>query len=218
MKINKKKFLFCLCFFSPLVWGQIQYKPLSSPQRHEFAGGFSISTKNWQWKKDFSKNLPSSFLKYAFYFPEIKAFLPESYKEIFIPSLSFGVNILKRDLLEEKNYEICEKSTSIHAFAYHLGLKGTIPYFEFLQPFAELGLARSFCSPKNSEIKRKLKHYFSYGFFLSLKTVDSEAIYSLDQDYGINDVGIKTECLHYYSKNKKDKPFNFCQFGLQFSF
>ena len=216
MEIKQRLFLFCLCCFSSPSWSDIQYKPLSSAERHELSSGFS--TKDWQ--KKLLKNLPAVFLKYTFYFPETEDLLPESYKKIFIPGLSTGAFLRAWD--KGKNYGICKVNAGIHSVAYHLGLKGKSSYFEFLQPFGEFGLARSFCyaknSSKNPKANLKLSHYFSYGFSLSLKILDKTSIYVLDQDYGINDIGIKTECLHYYTKDKTNKIFSFCQLGLQISF
>ena len=216
MKSRKNFFLFYFCFFSPLSWSQIQYRPLSSFERHELSSGFSISTKNGQ--KGLSDHLPVFFLKYTFYFPEMSVILPEPYKNFFIPGFQAGTNLFRT----KKNYGICDIKENIHSGAYHFGLKGKSPYFEFLQPFVEGGLARSFCYSKNlsktSKAKMKLSHYFSYGLFLSFKILDRESIYALDQDYGINDMGIKMECLHYYPKSKKDKSFRLCQLGFQVSF
>lgn len=219
MKMKKYLFLFFLCF-SPLSWGQMQHKPLSSVERHEVSSGVSISIKNWQ-ENPLSNIFPVFFLKYVFYFPEVSDYFPKSYERIFIPGLVAGANLF-RSQSKGKNYKICKMNEGIYPSTYYLGLKGKSAYLEFLQPFAEVGLARSSCYSKNfskfAKAKKKLNHYFAYGVFLSLKILDRTSIYSLDQDYGINDVGIKAECLHYYPKNEEDKSFNFCQFGLQISF
>ena len=219
MRTQKNLFLLCLGFFPFLLWGQIQHKPLSSPERHELSAGLSISKKSWT--ENLLRKSPAFFLEYALYFPEILNSIPEPYNKLFRPGLSAGVNFFKSK--NEEKYRFCETtSKKPNSSAYHLGLKGKIPYFEFFQPFAEWGLARSFChSEKFSHLfkaKKKLKSYFSYGFILSLKILDKISIYTLDQDYGINDIGIKTECKHYQPKDKADKSFSLCQFGLQISF
>ena len=205
-------------FSSSLSWGQIQYNPLSSAERHELSSGFSVSKKNGQ-KSLIS--LPVFFLKYGLYFPEIESVLTEPYKKAFIPGLQMGINLFQAQQIV-KNYKICGTGSNILSAAYYFGIKGKSSYFEALQPFAELGLARSFCYTKNfskiSTAKIKLRHYLSYGIFFSLKIFDKAPVYALDQDYGINDLGIKMECLHYYSKKTTDKSINFCQFGLQMSF
>ena len=219
MKIKKILFLLCLYFFPLISWSQTQYAPLASIERHELSASFSISKKAWQTSR--LRKLPVFALKYALFLPEISNFSPEPYNKFFTPGFSAGLNLFRKQ--SHTNYELCESTNQNHfSAAYHFGLKGKIPYFEFLQPFAELGLARSFCYSRYFsnffKAKKTLQHYFSYGFSLSLKILDKISIYTLDQDHGINDIGIKTECIHYYPKNKENKPFSFCQFGLQVSF
>lgn len=219
MKIKKNLCFFFLYLFSTLSWGQMQYAPLASVERHELSSGFSVSIKNWQ-ENPSSKIFPVFFLKYTLYFPEISSYVPKPYQKIFIPGFTAGANLF-RSQKQGKNYGICKTDEGIYPSTYYLGLKGKMAYFEFLQPFAEFGLARSSCYSKNFskffKAKRKLSHYFSYGFFLSLKILDRMSIYTLDQDHGINDVGVKTECL-YHPKTEKNKSLSFCQFGLQLSF
>ena len=212
MKIKKMFFLFGLCFFHPLLWSQVQYTPLSSSERHELSSGISLSPKSSK------ETLSSFFLKYSTYFPETEDFLPEPYHNILIPGLQAGINLFSREA--GKKYALCETGT--YPFSYYFGLKGKSSYFEYVQPFAEGGLARSFCYfngfSKFKKAKTSLSQYLSYGLFVSFKILDSSSIYSMDQSYGINDFGLRGECLHYYSKSEKANSFNFCQFGLQLSF
>lgn len=146
--------------------------------------------------------------------------LPEPYEQVFRPGIQLGLN---RSFPKElgANGGICDNS-NLHPSVYHFGLKGKIPYFEALQPFSELGVARFFCHSEKysrlSKSKTQLSHYVSYGLSLSLKVLDKLSIYALDQDYGINDLGITLECLHHYPKKTKKKTINFCQFGFQVSF
>jgi len=146
--------------------------------------------------------------------------LPDPYKQVLMPGIQTGIN---RSKLKEfgTNNGVCDKP-NFHPTVYHFGLKGKISYFEVLQPFSELGIARFFCHSKKyssfSKSKTQLNHYVSYGLLLSLKILDKLSIYALDQDYGINDLGITVECLHYYPKKATSKTINFCQFGLQMSF
>ncbi len=199
-----------LCFRPGLSWGQMQYSPLSSAERHALS--FAAPIKN-DPQKSWTENLSTFVLKYGLYFPEIEAAWPDFHKKAIAPSLQLGI------LLRGKNNEICEKGQNIKSGAYHLGLRGKNSYFSYLQPFVEAGLARSFCHGKKISSFRasrvKLSHYFSYGLLLSLKIFDRAAIYSLDQDYGVNDIGITAECRHYYPKIK---GHSFCQLGLQMSF
>ena len=214
MKIKKTLFLFSLCFFPLFLWSDLQYKPLSSFERHELSSGFSPSSKN-------SKEAAHSFfLKYSFYLPEIENFLPEPYQKIFLPGFHAGINLFRRTA--GKKQALCKTSPGTYSSAYHFGLKGKITYFEYVQPFTEWGLARSLCHTKYfsriHSVKTKLSQYFSYGLFASFKILDRESIYSMDQSYGINDFGLRAECLYYYPKSEKTGSFNFCQFGLQLSF
>lgn len=207
-----------ICFapllLSFLSYGDVQYKPLSSVERHELSSGFALNTKKWQEKN--SEKLPVFFLKYSLYFPEAGILLPTDYQKAFLPGLQAGFNIF----WDQKRYGICESTPGLRSFAYHLGLTGKIAYFEFLQPSASWGWARPLCYftnfSKSSQAKVKLNSYFSYGLFLSLKILDRHSIYALDQDYGINDVGLRMECMHHSPKT--GSSFRFCQLGLQLAF
>ena len=109
MKPQFMLILFSLCFSSFLSWGQIQYTPLSSTERHELSSGFSIPKKTGQ-KYFLLKTLPI-FLKYGLYFPEIEAVLPEPYQKTFIPGLQMGFNRLQPQKTGE-NYGICDTNQS----------------------------------------------------------------------------------------------------------
>ena len=217
--MKAKIYLILFCFVSPFSWGQVQFQPLSSVERHELSSGFSVSIKNRQ--KKLLDNLHVFFLKYSLYFPEMDALWSPAYKKILIPGLQAGMSLF-RSLGTGKNYGLCKADEGIYSSVWHLGLKGKSAYFDFIQPFVEGGLARSLCYSKNfsktTTAQKKLSHYFSYGLFLSFKILDRSSIHALDQDYGINDVGLRAECLHYYSKTEENKFFRLCQLGLQLSF
>lgn len=205
---------FFLFVFVNISWGEIQYKPLFSMERHELSSGLSVNIKKWH--KDQTEKFPIFFLKYSLYFPEVGQFFPDTYKHLFIPGLQTGFNLFKT----KQKYDLCETGPGILPFTYHYGLKGKSAYFEFFQPFAEWGWAQSLCYSKNLsttvKTKIKLRYYFSYGVFLSLKVLDRHSMYALDQDYGINDVGLRIECLHYDTTT--NSSLQFCQIGLQLSF
>ncbi len=217
-----KKILFSLCFILPMsLQGQIQYKPQPSTERHELMTGFSIFTGSFEWKKDFFSNFPAFFIKYNLYFPEIESVLPSGYEKVFVPGLQIGSHFFKwLKGSEGENYNLCRTAYPI---AYHLGLTAKMAYLEDIQAFVGGGLARSICrsqaEPRVSNDKRDLNHYLSYGFFLSFKLLDRSGVYSLDQDYGINDMGLRAECLHY-DLMKKSRAFKYplCDLGLQISF
>ena len=208
-----RKAFFCLLFVSSFSGAEIQYRPISSVEKHELSSGFGFSIK--KWRESFKNKF---FLNYVFYFPELSRFYFPDLNRIFIPGLQAGVNFFKT----QKNYGICPSRKDIYSSAYHTGLKGKSAYFEWGQPFVGIGLLKTFCYAKNFSKnfspKSRLSYYISYGLLLSLKILDRSSIYAMDQDYGINDLGVKLECLHNYYKDKKNKPFYFCQLGLQISF
>ena len=242
MKIKIFVVCFVLGFFSFSLWGQVQYRPIPSFERHEISSGFSFSLgitgdgvlengiENLSEKKEIknlSENFHNFFLKYAFYFPEVNSLFLESYQDVFIPGLVIGMNLFRDQKtfssLEgiKENYGICEANDSIYPLNYYLGLKGKNNSFEFFQAFAEFGFVRSLCYStklsKGFDPISQLSYYLSYSFFFSFKILDKMAIYALDQEYGINDIGIKAECSHYYPNQPESFRF-FCQFGLQTSF
>ena len=216
MKTGKSYYLICLFLFPQLLWSDIQFKPLSSPENHDLSAGLSVPLK-----KTGKTNKLGSSLEYTLYFPKIISLYPPDYKNIFIPGLSLGIN--SSEIGEEGYfYDTCKKNKKLYFLAWHIGLKGKIPYSELIQPFGELGFTRSLCYARNFSKtytpQTKFKYYLSYGLFLSLKILNKIAIYSLDNDYGINNIGIKAECRHYYTESEKNNPLNVCQFGLQVSF
>lgn len=218
MNIKKHIFIFCLCFFSQGAWSDNQYRPLSSVERHELSAGFSISLKNWEEKM--SEALPVFSLKYSLYFPEVNFLLPEAYHNLLVPGLQLGWDFIQSQSAK-RDYGLCTLEADTHSSALHFGLKGKNSYFEFVQAFVSGGWAQTFCYSKElskKPVQKKLSHYFSYGLFLSLKILDRFAIYALDQDYGINDMGLKAECLHYYQKEEEEKPLHLCQLAFQLSF
>lgn len=213
MKLKKSYLLIYLFLFSQFLWADTQYKPLFSPERHEFSSGWTFSVK---------KKQNGFFLKYALYFPEIpNAFANSLYKNIFIPGLSLGISDFK---IQKNNlfHEMCKENTNFRFLPWSLGLKIKSSYYELIQPFGEFGLAQSLCYAEDfskiNSSRKTFKYYLSYGLMLSLKIFDKNGIYSLDQDYGINDVGFKAECLRYYLENKEETSLPFCQLGLQVSF
>ena len=204
----KKQLAIVFCLLPFLCWGETQYKPISSVERHELSIGFSGFPDT---SKGLLRQYP--FLKYGIYFPEVTSFLPSDYQKTLIFGLQSGINVFqgqqKDDLCSFK-----EVQKRQYAGALHLGLKAMSKYFDFVQPFGEAGLAHSFCYSFSSlqASEKQLSYYYSLGLFLSFKFLDKSSIYSLDQDYGINDFGLRIEFLSYL------KAFNIVQIGLQLSF
>lgn len=215
MNIKKGLILFGLCFSTSGALAEIQYKPLSSQQKQEISSGFSLFRNNLNLEQ--LESPPAFFIKYSFYIPELSEMFLDSYKDFFIPALQAGIHVF-RNTSGIKAYNLCDSTQTSHSLAYHIGLKGKIAYFDLFQPYAELAWAKNFCSKKFSTInspQKKLKHYFSYGALLSLKIFDKESIYELDQDYGINDIGLQMSCSHYSPENR---TINLCELGLHISF
>ena len=200
-------YLWLVALITPLYSSaEVQYEPFASPERHELS--FSLFSY-----KPFSKKIvisPYSFA-YALYITELDQFLPEKTRKIFALGLSAGLSFFKSKA-DGGTERICHSDSS-SSLAWRTGLKAKIRYF-FLQPFAEFGFADSDCRQKG--VEKRFESQFSFGFSLSLKVLDPSAIYSLDQDYGINDVGLLTECLNYQVSGPDLDLF--CQIGLQVSF
>ena len=199
-----KKLLVILLFFSSNVFGEIQYRPISSPEHHEFSLGGSFSIKGG---KKFT--ITRYFLDYSLYIPETDLLLPEKFRNIFHFGLGVGALLFKKPELYSMK----------QPFIYHLGIKWKIPYFENFIPFVEYGWGHQ----SNFQLQLsslKIKRYLSFGLNLSFKIFDRLAVYSLDKNYGLNDIGIRTQCSQFF-KNQKIPEGNFffiCQMGLSFSF
>jgi len=201
------KLFLTLIFFSFYSWGEIQYKPLSSIERHEVSFGYSVAIKDWKNKKTLEKKLPVVSLNYSLYFPEISHWIfPDNFKNLLILSVSGTGNKLRG----QKTYGICGTNTDRQSSMAQFGFKIKSALLETFQPFVEWGWAKPFCHSKNfSEFDKpeiQFKSYLSYGFFVSFKLIDRHSIYALDQDYGVNDLGLKMECLQYNKKTESHSP------------
>ena len=201
-----------LCFPS---WGLIQYKPISSPERHEITVG-------WSFKKpipNFASQHRAFLLNYSLYFPEITALLPKPWNDIGAPGLSLGARLFK------KGHSLCNNEKDQPLFT-HLGFKTKISYLETVIPFAEYGMGWMSCVQnltldrsaetfKRSSGPIKIKSYLALGLNLSLKILNKKTIYSLDQDYGLNDIGVQAQCRWYRGARK---TLTLCEVGLSVLF
>lgn len=213
------KLTFTLVLLSLLyfpAWGMIQYKPISSIERHEIAIGWAFKTPI----KKFASRYRATSLNYSLYFPELTALLPEPWSNIGAPGLSLGAKIFK-----EGAKLLCTKEKEEALFT-HLGLKARFPYFETLIPFVEYGMGWMNCIQnltldKEAETFKhfpgpiKVKAYFALGLNLSLKILDKKSLYNLDQDYGLNDIGIQGQCRWYKGT---EKVLTLCELGLSVLF
>ena len=204
-----------LLSFSFPSQGNIQYKPISSPERHEFTGGFAFKTP----LPNFASRHRALSLNYSLYFPEVTALLPEPWNHIGAPGLNLGATLFK------VGYKLCTQEKEQPLFT-HLGLKAKISYFETIIPFAEYGMGWMSCIQnltlnkeaevfKHSQGPLKVKTYFALGLNLSFKILDKKSMYSLDQDYGLNDIALQGQCRWYQGA---EKTLTLCELGLSVLF
>ena len=222
-----------LCFPS---WGIIQHRPIGSPERHEIAGGWTLgdpfvdddkviltpNQKNGNPSPNPVAGKRAYFLNYSLYFPEVTALLPKPWNKIGAPGLSLGARLF------QKGGELCIEQEQQSLFT-HLGLKARFSYFEKVIPFVEYGLGWLGCVQnlkldkdkpfKYTPTSTTMKTYAAIGLNLSFKILDRKSIYSLDQDYGFNDMGIHGQCRWYHgTMNEKKTSVFMCEAGLSLLF
>lgn len=224
-----------LCFPS---WGVIQYRPIGSPERHEIAGGWTFGDPFHNFtdddkvsllpaQKDGSSspslaNKRAYFLNYSLYFPEVTALLPKPWNKVGSSGFSTGARLF------QKGEGFCTEKGQSPLFT-HLGLKAKFSYFEEITPFLEYGLGWLGCAQnlkldkdkpfKYTPTSTKIKTYIAIGLNLSFKILDRKSIYSLDQDYGFNDMGIQGQCRWYHgTMNEKKNSLFMCEAGLSLLF
>ena len=225
MNIKLKGIL--LCFLLPLSSkADIQYEPLSSPKRHELFFGTALVPFETKWNRIFR----AFSFQHNVLLREADQALGESYRDIFIPGIQWGLGFFRYEKSSQdsnaRNYGACANSNSLSG---QLALSLSLFHKFFLRPFGAAGMSGTLCFLKSlskiQEEKPVFSPYLSYGLFLSLKIFDRGAVYSLDQDYGLNDIGIKGECVqNFYSSNggsgnkTRNGVVKFCLLGLQFVF
>ena len=222
ISILQKTTILLFLFWAVPSLANIQYKPISSVERSGFYFGGTLENKFVTEEESFFSGY--SF-KYDFFIPEINNLVGENYRDIFKFSLGVGSHFFKAKY--KNNKSLCESSKQPQALLYYGGLKGILAYFEYFTPFVEFGLVRSHCFSYDQAAKKlsfskasqEMKSYLSFGLFLSFKMLDRVSIYSLDRDYGINDVGVTSRCSWFYKKEVKTKSprkLAFCEVGLSF--
>ena len=228
-----------LCLFCFPSWGTIQYRPIGSPERHEIVGGWTLedpfrnfadddkiilspAQENGNSLNSLAASKRAYFLNYSLYFPEATTLFPKPWDKIGAPGLSLGARLF------QKGGELCAEKESYPLFT-HLGLKARFPYFEEVIPFVEYGMGWLGCvhnlkleknkSFKYSPTLTKIKTYIAVGLNLSFKILDRKSIYSLDQDYGFNDMGIQGQCRWYHgTMDEKKNSIFMCEAGLSLLF
>ena len=217
-KILKKKLqaLYPLAVFLIFCFparGVIQYRPVGSLERHEIAGGWAVA-KPLEGVFSSSQN-KAFFLDYSLYFPEVTALLPQPWQKIGAPGFALGGAFFRQ------GGALCPEGGKTPFFG-SFGFKVRVSYFEKILPFMEYGLSRAGCAvfdfdkkPEYAPAPVKVKTYFSIGLNLSLKIIDRKSVYNLDQDYGLNDIGVRAQCRRYYRTNQ---PVFICSAGLSLLF
>ena len=175
-----------LPFFS---WGDLQYRPDGSAENHEITLGlfkYSFDVKDW---KELGKE--GYFVDYSFYLSSIHRLFENKYKHFGRIGFTGGARVLEGAFQNEGSF-------------FHLGIRARVSYLENILPLFEYGGRVAHWSrwgegseksqAMKSFISSSLSHYVSLGLNFSLKLFDRKAIYNLDEDYGINDVGIQTKC------------------------
>ena len=204
--IFKLLFVFLL---SP-AFGETQYKPSTSPLNHSVSFGLAFEPVFSGKGQQLSSRKGGGFLNY-YYFPPWDKWLTEQYRGYVLLGLGGGI--------KQFFYTpgLCPEGSNNSLLMAQGGVQLRGIYWEFFQPFAEMGLGQSYCHKtlKNiSPISKKLRSYFSLGFALSLKVLDQASIYSLDEDYGLNDLSLVSQCLRINNPNKSKGIF-ICQIGLE---
>ena len=90
-------------------------------------------------------------------------------------------------------------------------------YWEKVQPFVGISLMKVFCQKSFGSFKessKKTEYIFPFGLSVSLKAIDSRSVYSLDEDYGLNDLSLLVRCFRAKIKNKSKSRF-ICEAGLE---
>ena len=216
IKQQGKNFLFIMglifCFESQATI--TQYTPIASPEHHEI-----FISKIFHLQKDPFDLAESWGFNYDFYLIEINSMLPREYQNIFFVGVHLGASLTQ------------EGSTSCSPASSHLvyrgGLKSKLTFFEYVKPFVEYGYMQDVCLKNFSmetwqqagfaDSSQNLQgQYVSAGLSLSFKILDRVSLYNLDQDYGLNDVALRGECLR--SLSAKEAQGFVCELGLSFAF
>lgn len=209
-----KGYLLFFCFFVfQAASKEVKYKPIASPLNHGVSGGFVFEPPLPNRKKLLGSSTGAS-LSYIHYFSSWDRLLPKNYRGHLNWGLEGGIKLLRSE-----NKTLCVNNP-LPAFIYG-GAQMRVTYLDTFQPFIGFGLNHAAC--RNKEKIRlyysatKLKPSFSFGASISLKFLEASAIYSLDSDYGLNDLSFFTRCFQV-KKTSELKGRFICQFGMEVLF
>ena len=200
-------FLFWFCIFN-FASGTIKHKPIASPLNHSVSTGMAFEPYFTDREKLFGSN-QGVFLNYTYYFSSWDNLLPKNYRGYLNWGLEGGTKLFR-------NTPVLCKQKAVPLLIWG-GAQARIRYWETFQPFMGFGFNHVFCHKNLKTIHSssvKLDPSFSFGFSLSLKFLEPSAIYSLDEDYGLNDLTLFTRCFQL-KKSSELKGRFVCQVGLE---
>ena len=176
-------------FICELVFGSIQHKPITSSLHHGLSSGFVFELS--EEKRLFSRK-GGGILNYTYYLSFWDKWLPEKYQGY----LNWGLKAGAGAFFNSPGF--CREDPYYKPLLLQGGVQLRGVYWEYFQPFAEVSLSHLFCYRKLKDThpsSEKLRALFSFGASVSLKIFDRRAIYSLDEDYGLNDLAFTVQCL-----------------------
>ena len=202
-------FFFSLFLFPCISFGDLQYRPTGSVERHDLSVGFFM----YPFKVE---NLIDSnsgyFLDYSLYFPEIHKLFRNKYKHFGQLGLTAGVYVFDSTDTNSKIKNTCLED--IHQpLLFQFGMKARVSYLENFSPVFEFGWASLACSSelsleniKSIQFKSTdsslFNKYVSLGLDISFKVFDRRSVYNLDEDYGINDMGLNLKCTLFLTNEE----------------
>ena len=195
--------------FNP-VFANLQHKPLATPLNSSVSTGFIFELS--KGKVPFFSKKGGGFLDYTYYFSSWDNWLPKKYQGY----LDWGVRAGTGLFFPSRNG--C--SPYYKPLLAQAGAQMRLVYWEYFQPFAGVNLNHLFCYRKLTDAQSssvKLDYGLSFGVSLSLKILDRSAIYSLDEDYGLNDMALIGRCFQMKKTSNSDKRL-VCQVGLEVLF
>ena len=200
----RKYITFLLVFTLSPAFSDTQYRPTASPVHHGLTFGLTFGPFQ-EGKSPFSTTDP--FLTYNYYFTD--KWLPEKYQGYLTVGLELkaGLNQIYGDC---SGYRA--KPLPVQA-----GVKLRLIYWERFQPFVGMNWVKTFCQKNFKTFKSssvKPEYIFPLGFSVSLKNLDSAAVYSLDEDYGLNDLSFLMQCFRINTQRKSKGRF-VCEAGIE---
>ena len=211
MQIKLAVFLFLYTSLLACQAGATQYQPIASSDNSEISWNINLLQQKTEPK--------TMSVNYTFYINEInQKIFSENLKKALYLGVTFGGKIFQKN-----TSSLCENAS---LFLTHMGGRARLNMVEFFKPFFEFGYTKESCIAhfglsKITEAKWQAvssysaSRYLAAGLVVSFKILDRVALYNLDQDYGINDIGFNGRCVNYLDKPESDWS---CEAGLLLAF